>query len=158
MGGDAILHHPGNSTRFDYISRVFKASCQSKSRRLYLNIIQLTPETNAEEVFQNETVLALSRYRRGRRLDPVSALYQAEDIFNYCRARLPPDNAAFRLVWFLGEDQGYYNQVYIRFEHPASDAIRNYTTWDRSLLLEDLQTSEGRFIETEPTIVKLWTQ
>jgi len=34
MGGDAILHHPGNSTRFDYISRVFSAGHHSKSTRL----------------------------------------------------------------------------------------------------------------------------
>ena len=84
MGGDAILHHPGNSARFDYISQVFKASRHSKSRRLYLNIMQLAPGINVEEVFQNETILALSRYKRGHRLNPVSALYQAEDIFNYC--------------------------------------------------------------------------
>jgi len=120
--------------------------------------MQLSSGLNAEEIFQNETVLTLSRYRRGQRLDPVSALHQVEDIFNNCGAILPLDNAAFRLVWFMGEDQWYYNQVYIRFEHPASDAICSFTIWDRSLLLEDLQTSEGRFIETEPTIVKLWTR
>jgi len=115
----------------------------------------LSSGLNAEEIFRNETDLALSRYRRGQRLDPVSALHQAEDIFNYCGALLPPDNSAFRLVWFMGEDQWYYNQVYIRFEHPAPDSLRDYTIWDRSLLSEDLQLSEGRFIETEPTIVKL---
>jgi len=31
MGGDAILHHPGNSTSVDYISRAFSASRHSKS-------------------------------------------------------------------------------------------------------------------------------
>jgi len=36
MGGDAILHHPGNSTHIDYINRAFKASHYSKSRRLYI--------------------------------------------------------------------------------------------------------------------------
>ena len=120
-------------------------------------MMQLAPNLNVEEAFQNDTVLALSRYRRGHRLDLVSTLHQAEDIFNYCEVILPPDNMAFRLVWFVGENDWYYNQVNIRFEHPTSDAIRSFTTWDRSLLVEDLQTSEGRFIETEPTIVKLWT-
>jgi len=119
--------------------------------------MQLAAGLNVEEIFQNETVLALSRYKRGQRLDSISALHQPEHIFNYCGAILPLDNAAFQLVWFVGEDDWYYNQVYIRFEHPASDAIRSFTTWDRSLLLEDLQTSEGRFIETEPTIVTFWT-
>jgi len=58
----------------------------------------------------------------------------------------------------MGEDQWYYNQVHFRFEHPALDSLRDYSILDRSLLLEDLQLSEGRFIETEPTIVKLWNR
>jgi len=119
--------------------------------------MRLLPGLNVEEVFKNETVLALSRYQRGHRLDPVSALYQTEDIYKYCNATLPPDNVAFRLVWFLGEDSWQHNAVYIRFDQPASEAIRSFTTWDCSLLLDDLQMSEGRFIETEPTIVKDWT-
>ena len=101
--------------------------------------------------------MALSRYQRGHRLDPVLALYQAEDIYNYCNATLLPDNVAFRLVRFLGENNWQHNDVYIRFDQPASEAMRSFTTWDCSLLLEDLQTSEGRLIETEPTIVKYWT-
>jgi len=36
MGGDAMLHHSGNSTRFDYITRAFKAGHYLKSRRIYL--------------------------------------------------------------------------------------------------------------------------
>jgi len=100
--------------------------------------MQLSSGFNAEEIFRNETILVLSRYRRGQRLDPVSTLRQAEDIFNHCGALLPPGNAAFRLVWFMGEEQWYYNQVYFRFEHPAPDSLRDYTIWDRSLLLEDL--------------------
>jgi len=58
-------------------------------------------------------------------------------------------------VWFTGRDQWYYNQFYIRFEFPAPDLLRGQVAWDRSLLLEDLELSEGRFIETEPPIVKL---
>ena len=157
MGGDAILHHPGNSTRFEYISWVFNVSCHSISKTA-TTIIKLLPDLNVEEVFKDETVLALSRYQRGHRLDPVSALYQAEVIYKYCRATLPPDNVAFRLVWFLEEDNWQHNNVYIRFAQPASEEIRGFTTWDCSLLLEDLQMSEGRFTETEPTIVKYWTQ
>ena len=116
----------------------------------------LSSGLNAEEIFQNETALALSRYRRGQRLDPVSALRKAEDIISHCGVLLPPDNAVFRLVWFMGEDRWYYSQVYIRFEYPTPDPLRDYVVWDRSRLLEDLELSEGRLIETEPTIVKLW--
>jgi len=47
-----------------------------------------------EEVLHNETILAL----QGRPLDPISALRQAEDIFDYSGALLPPDNVTFRLV------------------------------------------------------------
>jgi len=54
----------------------------------------LSSVLNAEEILKNETILAL----QGRRLDPISALQQAEDIFDYSGALLPPDNAAFRLV------------------------------------------------------------
>ena len=60
-----MLHHSGNSTRFDYITRAFKAGHYLKSRRLYL-----ISEQHAAIIV---IVLALSRYRRGQRLDPVSA-------------------------------------------------------------------------------------
>ena len=156
MRGDAILHHLGNSTCVDYISRAIRAGCHSNS---YLDELHFdcgnmyqSSILNAEEIFQDETVLALSRHRQGRRLDPVSALRQAEDIFNDSGALLPPENATFRLVWFLGRDRWYYNEVYIRFEYPAPSPLWDYVSWDRSLLLEDLELSEGRFIETEPLL------
>jgi len=57
-----------------------------------------------EEVLRDETILALRHHGQGRQLDPVSALPQAEDIFNDSGALLPPDNATFRLIWFLGRD------------------------------------------------------
>jgi len=148
MGGDVTLHHPGNSTRIDYISKAFRAGRHPK---FYINelhfscgIMYRSSILNAEEIFQDETVLALSRHGQGRRLDPVSALHQAEDIFNDSGALLPPENATFRLVWFLGRDRWYYNEVYIRFEYPAPDSLRDYVSWDRSLLLEDLELSEVR--------------
>jgi len=112
----------------------------------------LSSVLDAEEILQNETILAI----QGRRLDPISALQQAEDIFDYSVALLPPDNATFRLVWFTGRERWYHNQVYIRFEYPAPDPLRAHVAWDRSRLLGVLELSEGRFIETEPTIVKLW--
>jgi len=59
-------------------------------------------------------------------------------------------------VWFTGRDRWYYNQFYIRFEFPAPDLLRGQVAWGQSLLLEDLELSKGRFIETEPTTVKLW--
>jgi len=160
MGGDAILHHPGNSAHVDYIDRAFRASHHSKS---YIDeaspnyeAMFLPSQLNAEEVFRDETILALNRHGQGRRLDPVSALRQAENIFHDSGALPPPDNATFRLVWFTGRDRWYCNQFYIWFEFPAPDPLRDYVAWDRSLLMEDLELSEGRFIETEPTIVKLW--
>jgi len=71
-------------------------------------------------------------------------------------ALLPPDNVMFLLVWCTGRDGWYYNQFYIRFEFPAPDPLHDYVNWDRSLQMEDLELSDGRFIETELTIVKLW--
>jgi len=105
-----------------------------------------------EAVLRNETILAL----QGRQHDPISALRQAENIFDYSGALLPPNNAVFRLVWFLGRDLQYHNRVYIRHEYPVPDSVHAHVAWDRSRLLGDLEFSEGHFIETEPTIAKLW--
>jgi len=55
-----------------------------------------------EEVLRNETILAL----QGRRLDPISALREAEDIFDYSGALLPPDNATFLSYGLLEESSG----------------------------------------------------
>jgi len=114
--------------------------------------MQLPSSMFIEEVLHNETILAL----QGRRLDPISALRQAEDIFDYTGALLPPDNATFRLIWFTGREQRYHNRICIRFEYPAPDPLRAHLAWDRLRLLGDLELSDGRFIETEPTIVKFW--
>jgi len=160
MRGGAILHHPGNSTRVDCISRAFRAGRHSASYLDELHfdcgIMYWSSILNAKEIFQDEAVLALSRHGQGRWLDPVSALRQAEETFNHSGALLPPNNATFWLVWFLGRDRWYYNEVYIWFGYPAPDPLRDYVSWDRSLLSEDLGLSEARFIETEPTTVKLW--
>ena len=108
MGGDATLHHLGNCAHVNYISRAFRASRHSE---FYIDEASLNYETmflqsqlNAEEVFQDEIILAFSRHGQGRRLDPVSALHQAENIFHSSGALPPPDNAVFRLVWFTGRD------------------------------------------------------
>ena len=114
--------------------------------------MQLSSALDIDEVLRNETILAL----QGRRLDPISALRQAEDIFDYSGALRPPDNAAFCLVWFTGREQRYHNRIYIRFEYLVPDLLRTHVVWDRSRLLGDLESSDGRFIETEPTIVKFW--
>jgi len=95
-----------------------------------------------EEIFQGETILAL----QGRYLDPISALRQTEDIFDYSGALLPLDNASFRLVWFIGREQQYHNRVYIRFEYSVPDQLYAHVAWDRSRLLGDLELSAGRFI------------
>jgi len=102
MRGGAILHHLGNSTRVDYISKAFRANRHSK---FYIDeaspnyeAMFLPSQLNAEEIFRDETILALSRHGQVRRLDPVSALRQAENIFHHSRALPPPDNTAFRLV------------------------------------------------------------
>ena len=86
----------------------------------------------------------------------ISALQQEEDIFDYSGALLQPDNATFHLVWFTGREQRYHNRIYIRFEYPAPDLLRPHVAWDRSRLLGDLELSDCRFIETEPTLVKFW--
>jgi len=66
MGGDAILHHPGNSTRVNYISRAFRASRHSKfyidEASLNYEAIFLPSQLNAEEVFRDDTILALIRH------------------------------------------------------------------------------------------------
>jgi len=115
MGGDAILHHPGNSTRVDFISRTFRAGRHSKSYidELHFNckIMYRSSALDMEEVLCDETILALNRHGQGWRLDPVSALRQAEEIFNHSGALLPPNNATFRLVWFLERDRWCYNEV-----------------------------------------------
>ena len=110
--------------------------------------MQLSSALDIDGILRNETILAL----QGRRLDPISALRQAEDIFDYSGALLTPNNAVFWLVWFLGRNLHYHHRVYI----PIPDSLRVHVVWDRSRLLGDLELSEGRFIEMELTIVKLW--
>jgi len=60
MRGDAILHHPGNSTRIDYISRAFRASRHSKSYNDKLNfncdIMHRSSALDMEEVIRDETL------------------------------------------------------------------------------------------------------
>jgi len=97
--------------------------------------MQLSSALDIDKVLQNETILTL----QGRRLDPISALRQTDDIFNCSGALLPPDNAAFRLVWFTGREHRYHNRIYIRFEYPIPDPLRADVAWDRSRLLGDLE-------------------
>jgi len=154
------LHHQGNSTRVDYISRALRAGLHSKSYldelHFYCGIMYRSSASNFGEVLQHETILALSRNGQGQQQYPFSALRQAESIIDHSGALPPPNNSTFRLVWFTGRDRWYYNQFYIRFEFPAPDLLRGQVAWGQSLLLEDLELSKGRFIETEPTTVKLW--
>jgi len=53
--------------------------------------MQLSSALDIDGILRNETILAL----QGRRLDPISALRQAEDIFDYSGALLTPNNAVF---------------------------------------------------------------
>ena len=92
-----------------------------------------------ENAFNNETILALWGCRR----DPRFALDQAKAIFNASRAPLPPANATFRLVWFLGIRQPYHNRSYIRFNFPPLEPLRGDNAWDRPRLIEDLALSRG---------------
>ena len=160
MWGDVIMHHPGHSTHVNYISRAIRAGRHST---FYMDELQFNYEImhrssmlNAEEIVQDKTILAPSRLGQGREVDPVSALQQAGEIFNHTGALRPPANAAFRIVWFPEGDHWYNYQVYIRFEYTVPDPLRDHVAWYWTLLLEDLELSEGRFIETEPTLVKLW--
>jgi len=98
-----------------------------------------------EEAFHAETILALwDRY-----VAPFFALSQAKAIFKAGRAQLPPANATFRLVWFLGKKH-YNNCAYIRFNFPVQEPLYPDNAWDRPQLIEDLLASGG------PTIVKFW--
>ena len=63
--------------------------------------MQLSLALDIDEVLRNESILAF----QGRRLDPIFAMRQAEDSFDYSGALLPPDNAVFRFVWFTGREQ-----------------------------------------------------
>jgi len=109
-----------------------------------------------EEFLPDETILALRHHGQGRQIDPVTALRQAKDIFDEVGALIPPVNSMFCIIWFPEGDFWYNYQVYIRLDCPIPDSLLNYVSWYRPLLMEDLTLSEGRFIETEPTIVKLW--
>jgi len=80
-----------------------------------------------ENAFYNETILALW----GRRMDPRFAPEKARAIFYVGRAPLPPANATFRLVWFLGKRRPYHNQAYIRFNLPLPEPLRCDNAWDR---------------------------
>jgi len=111
MGGDAKLHHPGNSTRVDYISKAFRAGRHSK---FYISGLQFNCEimnrssaSNVDEVLQHETILALGHNGQGQQLDPCSALRQVESIIDRSGALPPPNNVTFRLVWFMGRDRWY---------------------------------------------------
>ena len=118
--------------------------------------MQLYSASNMEEILPDETILALWHQGQGRQIDPVAALRQAKEIFNTVGALIPPVNVMFRIIW-LPEGEHWYNyQAYIRFGYSIPDPLLNYVLWYRTLLMEDLELSEGQFIETESTIVKLW--
>ena len=71
-----------------------------------------------EEAFHAETILAL----RGCYVDPFFALSQVKAIFKAGRAQLPPANATFRLMGFLGKKH-YNNRAYIRFNFPVQETL-----------------------------------
>jgi len=110
--------------------------------------------TMDEEIFQDETILAL----RGRHLDPITALKQAKEIFQYSGAILPSELAVFRSVWFTGKGRRYHNWTYIRFGFPVPEQLRTHNSWDLPRFVKDLKTSGRQFIETEPTVLKHWSK
>jgi len=112
--------------------------------------------SNMEEILPDETILALRHHGQGRQIDHVAALRQAKEIFNTVGALIPPVNVMFRITWFPEGEHWYNYQAYIRFDYSIPDPLLSYVSWYQTLLMEDLELSEGRFIETEPTIVKLW--
>jgi len=123
---------------------------------LHLIDTQLCSESNMDELYLDETIVALRYYGQGPQIDPFAALRQAKEIFNTVGALIPPVNSMFRFIWFPEGDYWYNYQAYIRFDYSIPDSLLNHVSCYRSLLMEDLTLSEGRFIETEPTIVKLW--
>ena len=118
--------------------------------------IQLYSESNMDELYLDETILALRHHGQGWQIDPFAALRQAKEIFNTVGAFIPPVNSMFHIIWFPGGDYWYNYQAYIRFDYSLLDSLLNHVSWYLSLLMEDLILSEGRFIKTEPTIVKVW--
>ena len=154
----------GGSIQVNYINQTIRAGRYSEIAMLPIHVRQcylfermhhfLVP--GAEEMLEGETVLALDIYREGPQLDPIAALDQADEIFEDFGALPPPVNTIFRLVWFLGGDMWYCNQLYIRYAYPPPAAVEEFVVWDRALLLDDLELSEGRFLETEPSIIRLW--
>jgi len=104
-----MLHHPGNSTRIDCMSRAFRAGHHSKFyiNRLQFNcrILYRSSASNIGEVLQHETILALSRNGQGQQLDPFSALRQAESIIDHSGA-LPPPNTRHSVWCGLREGTG----------------------------------------------------
>ena len=114
------------------------------------NILLLSTMMN-KEIFQNETILAL----RGGHLDPISALKQAKYVFK-CSGVIPPsDLALFRLVWFTGRGRHYHNWTYIRFSFSVTEQLPTHNSWDLPRFIKDFETSGRRFIETEPTAIRL---
>jgi len=80
-----------------------------------------------EEVLYDETILTI----RGLYVDPSFTLSQAKGIFKTSRARLPPANATFRLMWFLGRKH-YNSRGYIRFDFPVHESLYADNAWNRS--------------------------
>jgi len=122
---------------------------------LHLTDVQLCSESNMDELYPDETILALRHHGQGRQIDPFAALRQAKEMFNTVGALIPPVNSIFRIIWFPEGDYWYNYQAYIHFDYFIPDSLLDHVSWYRSLLMEDLTLSEGQFIETEPTIVKL---
>ena len=118
--------------------------------------MQLFSASFMEEILPDETILALRHHGQGRQIDPVTALKRTKEISGELGALIPPVKSMFHIIWFPEGDYWYNYQAYIRLDCPIPDSLLNYVLWYRSLLMENLTLSEGWFIETKPTIVKLW--
>ena len=137
MGGDAILHHPGNSTCVDYINKACWTWYDIRTWSATNEVYKVGACNYRCWCLSNK--FCVMRQFSPFRVDSlifISALQQEEDIFDYSGALLQPDNATFHLVWFTGREQRYHNRIYIRFEYPAPDLLCAHVACDRSRYLE----------------------
>jgi len=107
MGGDAILHHPGNSTHVDYTNKACWTWYDIRTWSATNDVYKVRACNYRRRCLSNRFCVMRQFWPfRVDSLISITALRQAEDIFDYSGALLPPDNATFHLVWLLEESSG----------------------------------------------------
>ena len=104
-----------------------------------------------EEFFKNETVIAL----KGPYSAPVAALKQARKIFKPIKAILLSTVVISWVIWFTRKGYFFHNEAYLRFNFPCPEQLRIHSAINMTHLLKDFRNSNRRFVEMEPTAVRL---